>query len=100
MIEITKEKDEIKIVISYKKLIKSLSSLLLIFSYFNIYSFWFWISSNEFNPLRYVFIYLILISFLQFAYEKITIKEKLYITRSDKNNKRICYSQKIISRWN
>lgn len=96
MIEITKENDEIKIVISYKKLIKVyqvcfLSFLILIFILFD-----FEFPAMILNPLSAIlFIYLILISFFSISYEKITIKENYILLEVIRNNKRICYSQKI-----
>lgn len=96
MIEITKENDEIKIVISYKKLIKVyqvcfLSFLILIFILFD-----FEFPAMILNPVSAMFfIYLILISFFGISYEKITIKENYILLEVIRNNKRICYSQKI-----
>ena len=96
MIEITKENDEIKIVISYKKLIKVyqvcfLSFLILIFILFD-----FEFPAMILNPVSAIlFIYLILISFFGISYEKITIKENYILLEVIRNNKRICYSQKI-----
>ena len=96
MIEITKENDEIKIVISYKKLIKVyqvcfLSYLILIFILFD-----FEFPAMILNPVSAIlFIYLILISFFGISYEKITIKENYILLEAIRNNKRICYSQKI-----
>lgn len=96
MIEITKENDEIKIVISYKKLIKVnqvcfLSFLILIFILFD-----FEFPAMILNPVSAIlFIYLILISFFAISYEKITIKENYILLEAIRNNKRICYSQKI-----
>lgn len=96
MIEITKENDEIKIVISYKKLIKVyqvcfLSFLILIFILFD-----FEFPAMILNPVSAIlFIYLILISFFGISYEKITIKENYILLEAIRNNKRICYSQKI-----
>lgn len=96
MIEITKENDEIKIVISYKKLIKVyqvcfLSFLILIFILFD-----FEFPAMILNPVSAMFfIYLILISFFWISYEKITIKENYILLEVIRNNKRICYSQKI-----
>ena len=96
MIEITKENDEIKIVISYKKLIKVyqvcfLSFLILIFILFD-----FEFPGMILNPVSAIlFIYLILISFFGISYEKITIKENYILLEVIRNNKRICYSQKI-----
>ena len=96
MIEITKENDEIKIVISYKKLIKVyqvcfLSFLILIFILFD-----FEFPAMILNPVSAIlFIYLILISFFSISYEKITIKENYILLEAIRNNKRICYFQKI-----
>ena len=96
MIEITKENDEIKIVISYKKLIKVyqvcfLSFLILIFILFD-----FEFPGMILNPVSAIlFIYLILISFFGISYEKITIKENYILLEAIRNNKNICYSQKI-----
>ena len=96
MIEITKENDEIKIVISYKKLIKVyqvcfLSFLILIFILFD-----FEFPAMILNPVSAMFfIYLILISFFGISYEKIIIKENYILLEVIRNNKRICYSQKI-----
>ena len=96
MIEITKENDEIKIVISYKKLIKVyqvcyLSFLILIFILFD-----FEFPGMILNPVSAIlFIYLILISFFGISYEKITIKENYILLEAIRNNKSICYSQKI-----
>ena len=96
MIEITKENDEIEIVISYKKLIKVyqvcfLSFLILIFILFD-----FEFPGMILNPVSAIlFIYLILISFFGISYEKITIKENYILLEVIRNNKRICYSQKI-----
>lgn len=96
MIEITKENDEIKIVISYKKLIKVyqvcfLSFLILIFILFD-----FEFPAMILNPVSAIlFIYLILISFFGISYEKIIIKENYILLEVIRNNKRICYSQKI-----
>ena len=96
MIEITKENDEIKIVISYKKLIKVyqvcfLSFLILIFILFD-----FEFPAMILNPVSAIlFIYLILISFFSISYEKITIKENYILLEAIRNNKSICYSQKI-----
>ena len=96
MIEITKENDEIKIVISYKKLIKVyqvcfLSFLILIFILFD-----FEFPAMILNPVSAIlFIYLILISFFGISYEKITIKENYILLEAIRNNKSICYSQKI-----
>lgn len=96
MIEITKENDEIKMVKSHKKLIKVnqvcfLSFLILIFILFD-----FEFPAMILNPVSAIlFIYLILISFFGISYEKITIKENYILLEAIRNNKRICYSQKI-----
>lgn len=95
MIEITKEKDEIEIVKSYKKIIKYSQAfmifVILLFSFIT-----FKLSEMIFNPLSAMFfIYLILISFFGISYEKITIKENYILLEAIRNNKRICYSQKI-----
>ena len=95
MIEITKEKDEIEIVKSYKKIIKYSQAfmifIILLFSFIT-----FKLSEMIFNPLSIMtFIYLILISFFGISYEKITIKENYILLEAIRNNKRICYSQKI-----
>ena len=48
------------------------------------------------NPVSAIlFIYLILISFFGISYEKITIKENYILLEAIRNNKSICYSQKI-----
>lgn len=95
MIEITKENDEIKIVKSYKKIIKYSQAfmifVILLFSFIT-----FKLSEMIFNPLSIMtFIYLILISFFGISYEKITIKENYILLEAIRNNKSICYSQKI-----
>ena len=95
MIEITKENDEIKIVKSYKKIIKYSQAfmifVILLFSFFN-----FKLSEMIFNPISAIFfIYLILFSFFAISYEKITIKENYILLEAIRNNKSICYSQKI-----
>ena len=95
MIEITKEKDEIKIVKSYKKIIKYSQAfmifVILLFSFLT-----FKLSEMIFNPISAIFfIYLILFSFFAISYEKITIKENHIVLEAIRNNKRICYSQKI-----
>ena len=95
MIEITKENDEIKIVKSYKKIIKYSQAfmifVILLFSFLN-----FKLSEMIFNPISAIFfIYLILFSFFAISYEKITIKENYILLEVIRNNKRICYSQKI-----
>ena len=95
MIEITKEKDEIEIVKSYKKIIKYSQAfmifVILLFSFIT-----FKLSEMIFNPLSIMtFIYFIIFSFFAIAYEKITIKENYILLEAIRNNKRICYSQKI-----
>ena len=95
MIEITKEKDEIEIVKSYKKIIKYSQAfmifVILLFSFLT-----FKLSEMIFNPISAIFfIYLILISFFAISYEKITIKENYILLEAIRNNKSICYSQKI-----
>ena len=96
MIEITKENDEIKIVISYKKLIKvyQVCFLFILILIFILFDFEF--PAMILNPLSAMFfIYLILISFFGISYEKITIKENYILLEAIRNNKSICYSQKI-----
>ena len=96
MIEITKENDEIKIVISYKKLIKvyQVCFLFILILIFILFDFEF--PAMILNPLSAMFfIYLILISFFSISYEKITIKENYILLEAIRNNKSICYSQKI-----
>ena len=96
MIEITKENDEIKIVISYKKLIKvyQVCFLFILILIFILFDFEF--PAMILNPLSAMFfIYLILISFFGISHEKITIKENYILLEVIRNNKRICYSQKI-----
>ena len=96
MIEITKENDEIKIVISYKKLIKVYQVCFLFFLILIFILFDFEFPAMILNPLSAMFfIYLILISFFGISYEKITIKENYILLEVIRNNKRICYSQKI-----
>ena len=96
MIEITKENDEIKIVISYKKLIKVYQVCFLFFLILIFILFDFEFPAMILNPLSAMFfIYLILISFFWISYEKITIKENYILLEVIRNNKRICYSQKI-----
>ena len=95
MIEITKEKDEIKIVKSYKKIIKYSQAfmifVILLFSFIT-----FKLSEMIFNPLSIMFfIYFIIFSFFAISYEKITIKENYILLEAIRNNKSICYSQKI-----
>ena len=96
MIEITKENDEIKIVISYKKLIKVYQVCFLFFLILIFILFDFEFPAMILNPLSAMFfIYLILISFFGISYEKITIKENYILLEVIRNNKSICYSQKI-----
>ena len=95
MIEITKEKDEIEIVKSYKKIIKYSQAfmifVILLFSFLT-----FKLSEMIFNPLSIMtFIYFIIFSFFSISYEKITIKENYILLEAIRNNKSICYSQKI-----
>ena len=95
MIEITKEKDGIEIVKSYKKIIKYSQAfmifVILLFSFLT-----FKLSEMIFNPLSIMFfIYFIIFSFFGISYEKITIKENYILLEAIRNNKRICYSQKI-----
>lgn len=95
MIEITKEKDEIDIVKSYKKIIKYSQAfmifIILLFSFIT-----FKLSEMIFNPLSImIFIYFIIFSFFAISYEKITIKKNYILLEAIRNNKRICYSQKI-----
>ena len=96
MIEITKENDEIKIMISYKKLIKVYQVCFLFFLILIFILFDFEFPAMILNPVSAIlFIYLILISFFGISYEKITIKENYILLEAIRNNKRICYSQKI-----
>ena len=95
MIEITKEKDEIEIVKSYKKIIKYSQAfmifVILLFSFIT-----FKLSEMIFNPLSIMFfIYFIIFSFFAISYEKIIIKENYILLEAIRNNKSICYSQKI-----
>lgn len=95
MIEITKENDEIEIVKSYKKIIKYSQAfmifVILLFSFIT-----FKLSAMILNPLSIMFfIYFIIFSFFAISYEKITIKENYIVLEAIRNNKRICYSQKI-----
>lgn len=95
MTEITKENDEIEIVKSYKKIIKYSQAfmifVILLFSFIT-----FKLSEMIFNPLSIMtFIYFIIFSFFAIAYEKITIKENYILLEAIRNNKSICYSQKI-----
>ena len=96
MIEIKKEKDEIEIVKSNKKIIKvdQFMILFLIILIFILFDFEF--PAMILNPISAIlFIYLILISFFAISYEKITIKENYILLEAIRNNKSICYSQKI-----
>ena len=96
MIEITKENDEIKIVKSYKKIIKVYQVCYLFFLILIFILFDFEFPAMILNPVSAIlFIYLILISFFGISYEKITIKENYILLEAIRNNKRICYSQKI-----
>ena len=95
MTEITKENDEIEIVKSYKKIIKYSQAfmifVILLFSFIT-----FKLSEMIFNPLSIMFfIYFIIFSFFAISYEKITIKENYIVLEAIRNNKSICYSQKI-----
>ena len=95
MIEITKENDEIEIVKNYKKIIKYSQAfmifVILLFSFIT-----FKLSEMIFNPLSIMtFIYFIIFSFFAISYEKITIKENYILLEAIRNNKSICYSQKI-----
>ena len=95
MIKITKEKDEIEIVKNYKKIIKYSQAfmifVILLFSFIT-----FKLSEMIFNPLSIMFfIYFIIFSFFAISYEKITIKENYILLEAIRNNKSICYSQKI-----
>ena len=96
MIEITKENDEIKIVKSYKKIIKVYQVCYLFFLILIFILFDFEFPAMILNPLSAIlFIYLILFSFFAISYEKITIKENYILLEAIRNNKSICYSQKI-----
>jgi len=95
MIEISKEKDEIEIVKSNKKIIKY-SQFFMIFGILLFSFITFKLSEMIFNPLSImIFIYFIIFSFFAISYEKITIKENYILLEAIRNNKRICYSQKI-----
>ena len=95
MIEITKENDEIKIVKSNKKIIKY-SQAFMIFGILLFSFITFKLSEMIFNPLSImIFIYFIIFSFFAISYEKITIKENYILLEAIRNNKNICYSQKI-----
>lgn len=95
MIEITKGNDEIEIVKSNKKIIKY-SQIFMIFV-ISLFSFiTFKLSEIIINPISAIFfIYFIIFSFFAISYEKITIKENYILLEAIRNNKRICYSQKI-----
>ena len=96
MIDITKENDEIKMVKSHKKLIKvdQFMILFLIILIFILFDFEF--PAMILNPISAIlFIYLILISFFSISYERIIIKENYIVLEAIRNNKSICYSQKI-----
>ena len=95
MIEIKKEKDEIEIVKSNKKIIKySQAFLIFVILLFSFITFK--LSEMIFNPLSIMFfIYFIIFSFFAISYEKITIKENYIVLEAIRNNKSICYSQKI-----
>ena len=96
MIEITKEKDEIEIVKSHKKLIKVDQFLILFLITLIFILFGFEFPAMILNPISAIlFIYLILISFFSISYERIIIKENYIVLEAIRNNKRICYSQKI-----
>ena len=96
MIAITKENDEIKIVKSHKKLIKVDQFLILFLIILICILCNFEFPAMILNPISAIlFIYLILISFFGISYEKITIKENYILLEVIRNNKRICYSQKI-----
>ena len=95
MIEISKEKDEIEIVKSNKKIIKY-SQFFMIFGILLFSFITFKLPEMIFNPLSImIFIYFIIFSFFAISYEKITIKENYILLEAIRNNKRICYSQKI-----
>ena len=84
-----------KIVKSYKKIIKYSQAfmifVILLFSFIT-----FKLSEMIFNPLSIMtFIYFIIFSFFAISYEKITIKENYIVLEAIRNNKSICYSQKI-----
>ena len=65
--------------------------VILLFSFLT-----FKLSEMIFNPISAIFfIYLILFSFFAISYEKITIKENYILLEAIRNNKSICYSQKI-----
>ena len=91
MIEITKENDEIEIVKSNKKIIKY-SQAFMIFGILLFSFITFKLSEMIFNPLS---IMIFIFSFFAISYEKITIKENYILLEAIRNNKRICYFQKI-----
>gem|GEM_PF-73388 len=65
--------------------------VILLFSFIT-----FKLSEMIFNPLSIMtFIYFIIFSFFAISYEKITIKENYILLEAIRNNKSICYSQKI-----
>lgn len=65
--------------------------VILLFSFIT-----FKLSEMIFNPLSIMFfIYFIIFSFFAISYEKITIKENYIVLEAIRNNKSICYSQKI-----
>jgi len=81
---------------SHKKLIKvdQFMILFLIILIFILFDFEF--PAMILNPISAIlFIYLILISFFSISYERIIIKENYIVLEAIRNNKRICYSQKI-----
>ena len=95
MIEITKENDEIKMVKSNKKIIKY-SQAFMIFGILLFSFITFKLSEMIFNPLSImIFIYFIIFSFFSISYERIIIKENYIVLEAIRNNKNICYSQKI-----
>ena len=95
MIEITKENDEIKIVKSNKKIIKY-SQAFMIFGILLFSFITFKLSEMIFNPLSImIFVYFIIFSFFSISYERIIIKENYIVLEAIRNNKNICYSQKI-----
>ena len=96
MIAITKENDEIKIVKSHKKLIKVDQFLILFLIILICILCNFEFPAMILNPISAIlFIYLILISFFSISYERIIIKENYIVLEAIRNNKSICYSQKI-----
>ena len=95
MIEISKEKDEIEILKSNKKIIKY-SQFFMIFGILLFSFITFKLSEMIFNPLSImIFIYFIIFSFFSISYERIIIKENYIVLEAIRNNKNICYSQKI-----